>query len=193
MLKESVIFWVFDININNSITINQLTNHNVSSKTLGPVVVFPDFLELTFLYIEFFISELWCTLDFIQLNTQGSGDDFIDKISFPVLCIFYHMGVTISQREVYVEIVNFLWNLFLQATFFLLDLYQRLMSSPVTFNRLNGLLEKERKILSLDMRDSQTLNKNMRTLLIILFPEDNKIIFIVKHLQQTLLIIRQLS
>lgn len=85
----------------------------------------------------------------MSFHAKGSCNDLITEISFPEFIIFYDMGVSVAYWEIDVEVFDLFGYLPLQTPFLLFDLDDILVSVPVSFDSFQGLLEKERQVLSL--------------------------------------------
>ena len=123
------------------------------------------------------------------LHVEGSGQYLITKSSLPKSLVFNGMGVSVTNREIDVKVLDLFWDLFLQSTLLLFDLNDAFVSAPVSLHICQCLLEKEGQVLSLGRRYGQTFSVNMRIFFGKLFKEDNYKAYFIESLQQALLVV----
>ena len=126
------------------------------------------------------------------LHSHCGCQDFIAELSFPQLLVLDHMGVSITDWEVDVEVFYLFWNLLLNASFLLLDPYNVLVGRPVSFDVFKRLLEEKGKILSFWVTHSQALDIDVTILFWKLLEEDHLHSYFVECLEETFLVVADL-
>jgi hypothetical protein len=70
----------------------------------------------------------------MHLHVKSSSQDLIAELTLPEFLVFYHMSIAVTIREIDVEIFDWLRDLLLNASFFLLNFDDAAMGCPVSLN-----------------------------------------------------------
>ena len=131
-------YWAtFSINISLSILIfrhlGKGKKYNISNQ-ISPIIFLPDFGELLSFCLDLFGTVFFGCFYLMSLHSHCCCQDLVAELSFPELLVLDHMGVSIADWEVDVEVFYLFWDLFLNASFLLLYPYHVLMGRPVSFD-----------------------------------------------------------
>jgi hypothetical protein len=149
----------------------------------SPVIVLPYFIEVFLLQGYLFWSILFGGLDTVGLHAHSRCQHLIAELPLPEFLVFYHVGISIPYREVYVEVFDWFGDMSLNASFLFLNFHNALVGRPVSFDIFEGLFEEKWQILGFAIVQGETLDIDVAVFLGILLEEYDLQAHLIKGLK----------